>query len=355
MSHAPNIRRLAIFRVRTPLTEPYQLSYGPVTFLDSVFCRVELSTGAIGWGESTPLPGYSECDAGAVWNVCREQRADALNRPAGEVRFIPPDGDRFLTTAMETALEEALAPLDAIGAAVPLIGLVQGDSDDDAVANLRRLRGQGYREFKGKIGVYPVDVEAARIRAVQSAMQPGEWIRLDANQALDLAAARQLAEVCDPERVRFIEQPLATECWTETAELVKASPVPIALDESIATPADIERAATESKVGYVKLKWMKQGCAAGLMNALEAARAAGVKVILGNGVSTACNNRQEAIFWHRHLRADGLAGEMNGYLKAAREPRGLAFADGCAVVTAVDPAEFPFAAADLIESVGYDS
>jgi o-succinylbenzoate synthase len=337
------------------LKEPYQLSYGPVTVLDSIFCRIELSTGAIGWGESTPLPGYSECDADAVWSVCREQRATALNRPATGACFTPPDGDWFLTTAMETALEQALTPVDAIGAAVPLVGLVQGDSDDDAVANLRRKREQGYREFKGKIGVYAVDAEAARIRAVQSAMQPGEWIRFDANQALDLPAARRLAEVCDPERVRFIEQPLATECWTETAELVKSSPVPIALDESIATPADIGRAATVSRVGYVKMKWMKQGCAAGLASALEAARAAGLKVILGNGVSTACNNRQEAIFWHRHLRAEGLAGEMNGYLKTGREPRGLAFADGCAVVTAADPAELPFEAADLIGSVGYDS
>lgn len=337
------IDSILLERVLTPLREPYQLSYGPVVVLDSIFCRVQLSDGRIGWGESTPLPGYCPSDASQVWEAMQGHCQSAMGNEAEEIFRTPVEGDGFLITALQSACEEACTGGEPIAGKAPLIGLVHGKDVDDHLRHLEKARGEGYREYKMKAGIWSASEEAALVREVQAALEPGEWIRIDANQGLDLKSAITLVESCDPQRVRYLEQPLPESEWEASAELARVAPIAIALDEAITDVDSIDRTAELQAASYIKLKWMKQGCATQLLRLVERARQHGLQVIFGNGVATGWNGRQETAFWLKHLAGTGLAGEMNGFVKTAQPSHEVALENGCAVLreAAVEAPSFP--------------
>jgi len=348
-----SVNNVSIHWVRTPLFEPYQLSYGPVEFLNSIFCRAELDDGRAGWGESTPLPGYCPSTADDVWATMERACEDSLGKEAAGIFSSAPEGDGFLTTALHTACEEAVLGAPTETGEVPLIGLIQGGTPDSLIAGLESARGKGYAEFKMKAGVYPPGHEAGLIREVQSCLHEGEWLRLDANQGLDLNSAKIVSGACDPARVRYLEQPLPELDWEGSAALAKSSPIPIALDEAITGLESLDRAARSRAGSYIKLKWMKQGSSAALKEMVERARQHGFQVIFGNGVATGWNGRQESVFWLRYLAADGFAGEMNGFLKVPGTVSGLSAQNGRAIV-ALPPPEAPgFATGNIIKSKTY--
>ena len=330
------IEKIELFHVDQPLTVPYHLSYGDVNDLSSLWVHIVLSDGGEGWGECTPLPGYSDSDLKAVteygqylakqWigkivDVC-------LNR-----RF--PQIDGFLYSALYSALEEACGLISPIEGAIPLVALVQEAKGESIREVISAVRQQGYRVFKMKVGFQSVEEDRKRIEIYQGELQADELLRIDANQGLALDDAYHLVEVCSPEKVEVFEQPYKIEMWEESAKLQQQSAVPIMLDESITDLASVQKTIDLQAAGAVKLKLMKQGGFSRLKEMVQAADAAGLKVIFGNGVAGAVNNRHEAIFWLRELKQFGLAGELNGFIKV-QNPIGtdfIRFESGQALVT----------------------
>lgn len=323
------IESIHVYRVRQPLIEPYYLSYGAVHVLDSVWVRVESENGAVGWGESTPLPGYSETDLAAAWETTTRMAGAWVGQDVGAVlRSQPRQIDGFTFTALWSAIEEASGSIPNRGGDVPLVGLVQeraGESPAQAVGRMRQL---GYRIFKIKAGFLPEDREIERLDGYQNALANGERVRIDANQSLSEAQARRLLEVCSPDWVEMFEQPLPIAAWDACARLATQTSVALMLDESITDVTSLRKTAQTGAARVVKLKWMKQAGKAYLDEMIACADELGLKVVLGNGVAGAINNRHEAIYWLDCLRDTALAGEMNGYLKLQQPDALLGFANG---------------------------
>ncbi len=105
-----------------------------------------------------------------------------------------------------------------------------------AIDCLPALLSQGYSTFKWKIGVLPIGQELAIWAQLMMALPPGAKLRLDANGGLNYVQAEQWlsAGSCQPQ-IEFIEQPLAPNLLAETIDLAQKYPLPIALDESVAT------------------------------------------------------------------------------------------------------------------------
>lgn len=335
------IQRIDLYKVTLPLIHPYRLAYGHVSALHSLWVRVELEEGRIGWGESTPLPGYSESTIEAVVGNGKSLALKWIGREAGEILSAPPMRgiDGFMFTALFTALEEASDEIPQAEGRVPIVALVQEHSGERPSDTLKRVRANGYRFFKVKVGFHNIVKEKTRIKQFQDNLCPGEKLRIDANQSLAFKDAFALAEICSPETVELFEQPYSILCWEETAELRKASSVAIMLDEAITDTASLERASEEKAADVVKLKLMKQGSCAALREMVDRARQLRLKVVFGNGVASCLNNRQEAIFWLRHLQDFHMAGEMNGFLKLKNNICAdlIQFQEGCAFVPASGP------------------
>jgi O-succinylbenzoate synthase len=110
------------------------------------------------------------------------------------------------------------------------------------------LWNQGYRTFKWKIGVYPIADELKIFHLLTQALAASAKLRLDANGGLSYDNANLWLYTCDNVRanqalsveIEFIEQPLPVDQFEGMEELSFCYATAIALDESVATVAQIE-------------------------------------------------------------------------------------------------------------------
>ena len=340
------IESIQTYRLSLPLREPYHLSYRSIHALDSVWVRVELANGSMGWGESTPLSGYSDSDIDSVWDMTNNMSGAWIGKEDGAVLATALRGqDGFLFTAAWTALEEASGSIPRLFGCVPLVGLVQEGEVESPAAALQRVRRFGYKVFKVKVGFLSVEEDVRRLCSLQRELRDGERIRVDANQSLSEVQAEKLLACCIVGKIELFEQPLPVGSWDECARLARLTPVPIMLDESIVDLDSLDRTAQSGAAHIVKLKWMKQGGMSYLCEMTEHARRLGLRIVLGNGVAGWIDNRHEAIFWLDQLQDMQLAGEMNGYLKIMGASTLLGFADGCLSLSSqqaedIDPSRY---------------
>jgi o-succinylbenzoate synthase len=207
--------------------------------------------------------------------------------------------------AARAALEAALLDLWSRGAGLPawqmlasglpdatkpgsraLSALLSGEPEQ-ALTQAIAAQSRGVTTYKFKIGrLGALQRELAAVRALRTELGPLARLRLDANQALSVADAREflpLFAACDLE---FIEEPCAPAELAQLADLA----LPLALDESLALGA-------RPRVGdrAVIAKPTLQGGVIGSLALAQAASAIGAELIfshafegpLGLGLSAA--------------------------------------------------------------------
>ncbi len=354
--------RLDAWLLHLPLVRPYKLAFGPVEALDTVVVRVARDDGSEGYGEATLLTGYTDETIGGTWAQVGEIFAAAgsgsfdLGATLDRLDATHP----FLTTAFRTAGEmadgSALLSLDA-PARVPILGLLQGESEERLLAEADALLAQGYRTVKVKVGFDAVR-DAAMVAMAQHAVAGRARIRLDANQGYSARDAIEFVSRLSSESIELFEQPCAAGDWEAHARVVPVARdrgIPLMLDESIYSEREIEMAAERGAAGYIKVKLMKFCSLERLVAAIALVRKRGKTPVLGNGVATDLGCWMEACVAARHLDN---AGEMNGFLKPRErllaDP--LVFRDGCIEIPAGWRPRVDAAALDrlAINGVGVD-
>ena len=346
------VERVDIRRLEIPLTRPYRLAFGPVTHYDTIVVDIVGDGGERGFGEATLLTGYTDETIGDGYALAcaigRELPGTSSADVCARVRSLA-NRAPFIATAFHTAIDMALAhPLLAprMPARVPILGLLQGDDDHELRANFDRLLADGYRTVKVKIG-FDVDDDARMIDTIQRVVDGRAALRIDANQGYTADEARTLIGRLDPAGVELFEQPCAAGDWDAhrvAADAAARTGLPLMLDESIYSLADIERAAREHACAFVKVKLMKFVGLSAIVAAIARIRALSMHPVLGNGVAADISCWMEACIAHQAIDN---AGEMNGFLKAKRmlfaEP--LAFDGGSIVIPAGVPVLDPGALA----------
>ena len=169
----------------------------------------------------------------------------------------------------------------------------------------------GFKTFKVKVGL-DVSSHLKRLCDIQSVERGQAKLRIDANRAYSQEDAIIFSTKLDPADIELFEQPCAADNWHANAKVAKSSVVPVMLDESICSIADIERAAELDGVGYCKLKLKRFGGLSRLREALEFVRTAGMAPVLGDGLGC------EIVCWMEACVGVDIidnAGEFNGYLK----------------------------------------
>jgi o-succinylbenzoate synthase len=117
---------------------------------------------------------------------------------------------------------------------IPINGLVWMGDIAFMKAQFAQKIAQGFRCVKLKIGALDFEKELELLREIRAQFSADEMeIRLDANGAFTavdaLAKLQQLAVY----QIHSIEQPIAKNQWELMADLIKNSPIPIALDEEL--------------------------------------------------------------------------------------------------------------------------
>lgn len=313
--------KLSYWTRRFPLRQPYHLSFATLDAFDTAFVKID-GEGRSGFGEVTPLPGYSDETIESV-QISLARALESLHRAVpfqaviDELSVTAPMVASALVCAEETWRQGvARAFAQPVEGVIPVAALCAGETEVAAAQAARQLTAAGHNTLKMKIGADSIGADIARVRAVASAISAGVTLRLDANQALTFDAAVELSTALAECPVELIEQPFKPECWDLHVRFAAASPLPLMLDESIWTRRDIERAAKSAKL--VKLKLCKH---AGMAETAALARLAadlGLGVVFGNGVQTALGNHLEARLY-RQMGIDNAA-EISGFHKLAEAP-----------------------------------
>lgn len=244
--------------------EPYVTARGRLEQREMALLRVRDEEGREGLGDAVPL---SLRDGASLETVVAELRAWA-HEPSPADPAEDPDVSAPAACAIRTALldlraKEAGVPLWEMltygagsGEPVPCNATLVAGRPDDVVAQALSWQEDGFSTFKLKLGTGH-DLETTK--AVREALGPEPRLRADANGAWELPEARELMAAMEPLDLELVEQPVAA--LEAMANLRETTPVLIAADESVATPADASRAFQLDACDFITLKLAKIGAA----------------------------------------------------------------------------------------------
>ena len=263
---AVTISSWRIFRYRLPLVGPLPLAGGVIHEREGLLVRLESDSGAWGWGDAAPLPGFSRegideaaaevvAWAGRLRGARFEPRGDGfVSWPERESATVSPSVRFGLETALcslARRMEDgAVAELAGFEGSVPVNGLLAG-SRDQVLADAVRLRDGGCRAVKLKVGSRAVMEDVGLTRAVRDAIGDSVGLRLDANRSWSLEQAVAFGREMDTVGIEYLEEPLREAA--RLRELFDATGIPVALDESLLEllPEELEG---RREVGAVVLK-----------------------------------------------------------------------------------------------------
>lgn len=295
MNQATTIRAVSVEPLDLPLYEPFVIATGQFPAANNVLVRVELEGGAVGLGEASPSLSSGGETQGTVLAATNEMANLLPGRDAANWRAVA----EFLLHNFEAhscaraAVEMAL--LDAITRhyGVPLyhwFGGAASSVETDLTIPIvdplhaRELAAQiaarGIRTIKIKVGG-DLAVDEARVLAIHKGA-PGVNLQLDGNQGYDAPGALRLLETLEKRGIRPIlfEQPTHKDDWDGLAAVTARSPVPIAADECVHSPADALRVVRMHAAHVINIKLMKSTFL-GALDIIGICRAAQVGLMIG--------------------------------------------------------------------------
>ncbi len=222
---------------------PLTLKGATLHHREGLLVELRREDGATGWGEASPLPGFS-----------RESLDDAARRLHGlaaaavgrETLEIPPGVELTRGASAPSAdfgfelatrnlyakvqgksLSEVLSP--RLRDRVPVNGLLSGPAER-VLEDAARMRRAGYEAVKLKVGGRGVGEDAELVRAVKRELGAVR-LRLDANRAWGFEEAKEFARLVGGVGYEYVEEPLSDPAGL--ARLAREHGVPVALDESL--------------------------------------------------------------------------------------------------------------------------
>lgn len=259
--------------------------------------------GMRGIGEASPLPGFAAGGAGAGVAGFGAPGVAGSGASGGEAAAM-----RF---AVETAVLDVLARLRGVSVAELLVSAPAARVAINALvgdeASARAAIARGVMTLKLKVGAE----DPGRLRALAAVLPRITW-RLDANQRWPLAEVEvrlaALADAAGPSRIEYVEEPATGLGPTLRAPL----PLPIALDESLASPERdtwLDAALASGAVAALILKPTVLGGFAACAALARRARAHGVEPIVTHALegpvgTAACAELARALACERPVGLD---------------------------------------------------
>ncbi len=218
--------------------QPLQTSHGSWEIREGIILRLTDETGRVGWGEIAPLPWFGSETLKQALDFCHQLGSEITP----ETIFSIPDALPACQFGFESAWEALSSNLQSkiqnLKSKITYSCLLP--SGVAALREWQPLWNQGYRIFKWKIGIASIKQELNIFHQLADALPASAQLRLDANGGLSWEEAKEWLQVCQELPVEFLEQPLPVEQFDALLELSTQHSTPIALDESVATLAQLQ-------------------------------------------------------------------------------------------------------------------
>ena len=196
--------------------------------------------GRVGIGECAPLPNLS-CDDFVDYEKRLRQCCDHVEQ-TGSIDFEQLRSFPSILFGFETAFAHLLSgsysfhgnAFNRAQCGIPIKGLVWMGSYDYMHQQIQQKIANGFHCIKLKIGAIDFDEELELIKTIRAHYSADSIeIRVDANGAFSKDNALDKLYKLSKYDIHSIEQPIAMGQWEDMAQLVKESPLPIALDEEL--------------------------------------------------------------------------------------------------------------------------
>ncbi len=278
------------------MRRPFVTALGAKTASANLWVRVRLSDGSTGYGEgsaSLAMPGETQTAMlRTVETVAPLLAGQSIADWGALLRRVWTRGAAHptATAAVETALLDALTRAWRVplyqwlggGATSVETGLtLSAWSAADAARAARRAVVRGFRQLKIKVGSGDPEADLERVLAVRRAA-PRARLLLDANQGWSVRDTERCVQRLRRARVpiALIEQPLPADDLAGLAYLTRRLRLPIAVDETVKTPADALRVVQHGAAHVINIKLAKSGLT-GALAIIAIARAAGLRLMIG--------------------------------------------------------------------------
>ncbi|MGH3666670.1 MAG: mandelate racemase/muconate lactonizing enzyme family protein [Acidimicrobiia bacterium] len=303
------IEKLEIHPITMTLRSPIPMSNGVIESTGNVLVKLVTDEGATGWGEGVEAPSLThQRQADIVSDLEMLTRlvigTDPMRRNEvwGRLTQAHPSAATAIG-AIDIALHDlggkvlGVPASQLLGGAVrdriPALTLVgSGDPSIDA-EKLASRHEQGFNWFKIKLGMAAPEAELATLAKAAELVGEAGVVCGDVNEAWSEDEARSFLDQVDPDRVRFIEQPVARSDRDALIRLAESVPVKLCADESAGSlQAVVGFAGTP--VGGVSLKLIKHGGMTGVMRGAAICSAGGLGInlagkVIESSVSAAAN------------------------------------------------------------------
>ena len=273
-----------------------QISRGTTSQTTNIWLRIA-QEGIEGWGEASPFSIIKEQTKNTA-SLLKEleqlipqlEPFHPLQRQSINLKLQQLNISSAIRAAIDMALydwlgKKAKLPLWQIWGLncdrlVPISVTIGISSPDAAVTRLKDWQNTlDVNLLKLKLGSpQGIAADQAMVAAIKQEA-PKTKLTVDANGGWSFDDAVYMSQWLAKQGVEYIEQPLPVALDHQLSALSQASPLPIFVDESCFSSADIPRLA--NSVAGVNLKIMKTGGLTEAMRSIQVAQACGLKIMFG--------------------------------------------------------------------------
>jgi L-alanine-DL-glutamate epimerase-like enolase superfamily enzyme len=256
------IERIDVFPVVYPTVSYFKFLGGPRGSAGraAVIVKITADNGAVGWGQSVPIPKWSYETLETAVIVIRDYYAPALiGRDPADISAAHAEMDKAVAPGFSTGMPISRAGIDI--ALHDLAGRLQGKSlaemwgkraggqltlswtvnvtaIDDAAGIVAEGQKRGYRHFNIKVAPDP-EFDIALAREVRR-LAPETFLWADANGGYEPDTALRAAPKLADAGVDVLESPLRPNRIDGYQALKKQGALPILMDEGVVSPTDLE-------------------------------------------------------------------------------------------------------------------
>jgi len=246
-----SIAKIDLFTISVPFVAPEESATLSRLGFDNVLVRLETAEGAVGWGEAS---GGSGVPVEILHTMMERSRSFVLGRSVFEPELIRSaliTGSRmanfrrlahlsmagFDTACWDAAGKLAGQPIHALmGGAlrreIDLYAYPLAKKPQEVAEEAGQFAKRGFSVVYLKVGLGN-ERDAETVRRTREAVGSALRIRIDANEAWDLATARRMSEALAPYDLEFIEQPIDARDLLGMRDLRRTTRVPIAANQGI--------------------------------------------------------------------------------------------------------------------------
>ena len=278
--------RLLLKPYQWTFEQPLQTHHGLWKVREGLIIGLERQDGVTGWGEVAPIPWFGTETLEAAIAFCKSLPDPLTESEILSVSDSLPACQFGFGSAWESL---SMPPFTTDYKPCQISALLP--AGEAALSAWPALWAKGHRTFKWKIGILEVPQELELFQNLTAALPQDGTLRLDANGGLTLEQAQQWLENCDRIShicIEYLEQPLPPNQFEAMKQLAQAHKTPLALDESVATVAQLKQCHERGWRGVMVVKVAIAGYPQALRDFLNTHE---VKVVFSSAFETEVGRR----------------------------------------------------------------